>query len=550
MRIVLNIRNKLLLSFAAVLMLAAIAGAFSISSFINIKRQSEFMAQNFNFSLDVIQKLKVSVLEIQQLMGDATITKTSKPLVEASGWSDTFLTYLDGVSATCVDCHAKVFKEDAGLHTDGKAEINALRADFEAYYKRGLEMANNYLYTGDTEKGKQDMLQFDEASIKLQKNIDSLAEMGFRHLEKSRDTLHKASSNAIRITIGGMMAAFVLGIFIAIISANRTSGAINNIVKSADRIADGILTDPDLEDKSRDEVGNLSKSINRMKGELHGTIAGLTTSASEVASSSDEMNNALGEIKRSITKLSERAETVATSTTEMSQTVLDIAQNAANIAASAENTVKVASNGSTVVLKTVDEVQEISNTVTESANFMTSLGDRSKQIGQIISVINDIADQTNLLALNAAIEAARAGDQGRGFAVVADEVRKLAERTGKATTEISEMIKAIQTETSNAIASMHESKQRVHMGSTHARAAESALRDIVQSVNELMGMVQQIASSTEEMSATSEMISAELESIAVDSHKANSNSDRIAAAAEQLSRLSHGLKNMAGKFKT
>jgi methyl-accepting chemotaxis protein len=244
-----------------------------------------------------------------------------------------------------------------------------------------------------------------------------------------------------------------------------------------------------------------------------------------------------------------RATQVATASTEMSQTVIDIAKNASDIAMSASDTLTTARAGENVVSRTVQEVQEIARTVSESSGLMTSLGNRSRQIGEIVDVIKDIADQTNLLALNAAIEAARAGEQGRGFAVVADEVRKLAERTGKATTEISEMITAIQGETQRAVSGMGESLSKVEAGTSLSREAGEALHKIVDSVNALQAMVQQIASATEEMSTVSEGINMDIEAIASLSKETSSDAGQIAAESRDLTGLASNLKKTTSQFR-
>jgi methyl-accepting chemotaxis protein len=187
--------------------------------------------------------------------------------------------------------------------------------------------------------------------------------------------------------------------------------------------------------------------------------------------------------------------------------------------------------------------------VGESAVFVKSLGDRSKQISEIITVINEIADQTNLLALNAAIEAARAGEQGRGFAVVADEVRKLAERTAHATAEISEMIKSIQAEVTKAVSAMENATKKVESGVEFSGQAGGALQSIVAHVDDLHAMVQQIASATNEMTATSEQISRDIESIATISKETSVGSEQTSHASGELARLSLDLQRVVGDFK-
>ncbi len=180
---------------------------------------------------------------------------------------------------------------------------------------------------------------------------------------------------------------------------------------------------------------------------------------------------------------------------------------------------------------------------------MMALGDRSKQIGEIVSVIKDIADQTNLLALNAAIEAARAGEQGRGFAVVADEVRKLAEKTAHSTSEIGGMINAIQAETEKAVVSMGEGTKKVKVGVELANQAGEGLHKIVDSVNGLQTMVQQIASATEEMSTVSEQISGDIEVIAAVSKETSAGSCQIGQESANLSKMATELRTDVSRFR-
>ncbi|HMK50747.1 MAG TPA: methyl-accepting chemotaxis protein, partial [Thermodesulfovibrionales bacterium] len=156
---------------------------------------------------------------------------------------------------------------------------------------------------------------------------------------------------------------------------------------------------------------------------------------------------------------------------------------------------------------------------------------------------------TNLLALNAAIEAARAGEQGRGFAVVADEVRKLAERTAKATSEISGMIGAIQEEMDQAVVSMEDGTKRVEIGVEFSTQAGEALKKIVGSVMELQTMVQQIATATEEMSTASEQISGDIDTIASVSKETSVSSDQVSQASSDLSRLAGDLQGVVGMFR-
>jgi len=276
-------------------------------------------------------------------------------------------------------------------------------------------------------------------------------------------------------------------------------------------------------------------------GQVNSTATSLSSAATELSASAEQMS-------RGSNMQAERASFVATSSEEMSQTVLDVAKNAGSISKSADSTAIAAREGGAIVNRAVNAVKEISVTVNNSAEFVRSLGDRSKQIGEIVGVINDIADQTNLLALNAAIEAARAGDQGRGFAVVADEVRNLAERTASSTSEIGGMIKAIQDEVGRAVGVMAQATSKVDEGVKHSEEAGHSLEVIVKSVEGLQLMVQQIASATEEMSTTSDQISKDIDQIATVSREASTSSEQSALASGELANLSVNLEKIVGEF--
>jgi methyl-accepting chemotaxis protein len=353
---------------------------------------------------------------------------------------------------------------------------------------------------------------------------------------------------ALILIIISTVSAFGFAGIIGYLVTRSITGPLDAAVDTSRRISEGDLSIR-IAVSGSDETAKLLEAMKAMTDKLRDVVGRIKQASDSVASGSEELSASSEEITRTMSDQSQRSSQIATAAEEMSQTVIDIAKNASTIAQSSAETAGIAQKGAAVVDKSMTETRTIADTVNQSAMVMQSLGTTSSQIGEIVAVINDIADQTNLLALNAAIEAARAGEQGRGFAVVADEVRKLAERTAKATAEISKMIGAIQGEVGNAVESMNNTNKQVEIGLQYSVEAGDQLKSIVSSVTTLQGMVSQIATATEEMSTTSESISGDIQAVSSGAREISLGSDQIAQSSAELARLAGELKNIVGQFR-
>ncbi len=316
--------------------------------------------------------------------------------------------------------------------------------------------------------------------------------------------------------------------------------------QAAGRIAERDLTIVVEPRSDRDVLGiafkTMTTNLTGMVRQLTDNAGQLVSAAGEISSSSDEMSRGANEQTQQMSQISAAIE-------EMAATIVESSRNAGDATDASNSAAGNAVEGGKVVAETIQGMQRISTVVRRSADSISKLATSADQIGEIVSVIDDIADQTNLLALNAAIEAARAGEQGRGFAVVADEVRKLAERTGSATREITEMIKGIQTETQEAVEAMETGTSEVDNGRELADKAGMSLNEIVQVSQQVMDMIRQIAVATDEQSAAAEQISKNVEQVSAITRETATGAEQSAKAAEELNRQAEDMQEMVRQFK-
>jgi methyl-accepting chemotaxis protein len=288
-----------------------------------------------------------------------------------------------------------------------------------------------------------------------------------------------------------------------------------------------------------DTVGSLRTLVDHVRGggeQLAASATELLASAEQTAVGATQQASAVSETTATIE--------------ELAATAASIAQTADSVAGAAEQTMLFVGEGSKAVEDSVAQIEAIAARVEDIAAQAVRLGEQSQEIGRILGVIDDLSDQTNLLALNAAIEAARAGEHGRGFAVVAQEVRKLAERAQESTSQIQDIIDAIQHGTSTAISASSQGAEEARVGVALARGAVASLSRITDIVDETTAAAREISIATQQQRSASDQVVSAMSQVSEVSRQYAVGSKQSAAAAQQLSQLALELRSSIARFQT
>lgn len=322
------------------------------------------------------------------------------------------------------------------------------------------------------------------------------------------------------------------------------------ILQLLDELAD--LADGDLRVQAtvtESFTGAIADSINFSIDQMRALVSKINETSERVSAAANQTKSSVSELSEASERQAREIADVSKSVNDMTVSIDRVTHDAAESSSVAGKSVDIANKGAEVVNNTIDGMDKIRGQIQETSKRIKRLGESSQEIGDIVSLINDIADQTNILSLNAAIQASMAGDAGKGFAVVADEVQRLAERSGAAAKQISALVKTIQSDTNEAVTSMEQTTSEVVQGTRLAQDAGVALGEIEGVSKSLAEIIESISEAARQQAESAGNMSNTMSSIQEVTSKTTEGTRATATAVGELAEMTNELRSSVTGFK-
>lgn len=434
---------------------------------------------------------------------------------------------------------ATSFKDSSGKRMIGTDASDAVQ---EEVLKKGET------YTGMAEVAGKNYL----AAYKPLKNASGEI-VGMLYMGIPTESLEALQSQFVYTMVGVVVVMLLIFGVVISIAAKKGVAPIRKVEETLEMMADGDLTVPDVQIDGTDEIASLANSMNKTKDKLRKLLQVISNSAQQVAASSQQLTASADQTSESITNVANNIVSMAGAVSEQTNVLGDMRDKAGDMGRqmddvlaksklmqqAADNSRKGAEDGQAAVVTAVAQMERMSQQMAESAQVVIGLGERSKEIGQIVDTITGITAQTNLLALNAAIEAARAGEAGKGFAVVAEEVRKLAAESAEAAQNIADLIRTIQTDTDSAVKAMEAGQREVEQGTAMVQQSGESFQNISSLVAELYQQIEFSRRSIASADNSSKVVVAGIGNVEQLSQSTAAEAESVSAATEEQTAMVH-----------
>ncbi|MDO3411403.1 methyl-accepting chemotaxis protein [Saccharibacillus sp. CPCC 101409] len=515
------------LMVVVVVMTLATAGV-GLYGLVNINMMKENLNQLYSDNMIPIRQLaatETGLLKLRVTSRDIAIADTQAAKKEIA---DTIAPLSEQVTASMNDYRKSPLN----------AEENKLLADFDKYWADYQDLYSKAVEIAETSTNaafqKYVTEEVGPTSKLLYESIEKLGVINDQQAAATDADAQADVGQAFNWTLAILALSIVLGIVFVLLVTSMISKPVKKIGNVLKNIANGDLREKS-DYKAKDEVGELSLSVNKMVDTLSELIGGIQDSAQNVAASSQQISASTQQIAGGTSMQLQSARSINELFKDMAIAIEDVAKGAEDAAELSNATVEMAQVGGETIQLALDSMEDVTSQVGK-------LEEHSAKIGDIINVIDDISAQTNLLALNAAIEAARAGESGLGFAVVADEVRKLAERSGAATKEITTIIRSMQLNIEHSVSAVGNNLK-------HAGESGRAFNDIIERVGNTSLKVNGIAAASEQQAAQTAEVMHTLSGIASASEESAAASEQTASSSQSLAQLADQLHLSVATFR-
>ena len=497
---------------------------------------------------------QVSVAQRQSLLAERILGSVNKVLAGDQ----------DSVQA------ADMFGRDASLFgrvlsamLEGNAAMEITQVGDEEALERLAEISELFEFVSGS---VDEILETSPELFQVRESANVIFSVSQTLLDKASDLTvgfdDLATGRAINTLIGYVLGALALGsiILIGLVMVRETNRRLAStaeknernqaaILRLLDEIAD--LADGDLTvaaTVTEDFTGAIADSINYSIDQLRDLVATINLTAVQVAGAAQETQATAMHLAEASEHQAQEIAGASAAINEMAVSIDQVSANASESSAVAERSVAIANKGNEVVHNTITGMDNIREQIQDTSKRIKRLGESSQEIGDIVSLINDIADQTNILALNAAIQASMAGDAGRGFAVVADEVQRLAERSSAATKQIEALVKTIQTDTNEAVISMEQTTSEVVRGARLSQDAGVALEEIEKVSKTLAALIQNISNAARQQASSAGHISNTMNVIQEITSQTSSGTTATAKSIGNLAKMASEMRKSVSGF--